>query len=145
MPPAAPAAQTPFDDRLRALLGQARWQQYADDPRRGAVAELITRAAAEGRDMDTLLTKAVTSREFEGDPISPARQIAGVLHYRIKTALAAEGDPASQDLPREVADRLTRSTAPASMQPTSTTQADRGRRTPPHRTSGRHTDERDIR
>jgi hypothetical protein len=141
-PPEEPARTTPFDDRLRGLLGETRWQQYADDPRRGAVAELITQAAADGRDIDALLTDAITSREFEDDPVSPARRVAGVLHYRIKTALAADGD--RQDLPREAADRLAQATAPASTRPKPATRTDPVRRTPPRPAPRRRTDGRDI-
>jgi hypothetical protein len=90
-------ASTPFDAQLENLLGEHRWRQYAEDPRRAAVAELITQAAGEGRDVRALLSEAVTSREFEDDPMSPARRIAGVLHYRLRKAL---------ELPPETADRL---------------------------------------
>jgi hypothetical protein len=143
-PRSEPAPETPFDDRLRGLLGERRWRLYAEDPRRSAVAELITQAAADGRDMDALLTRVVTSREFEDDPVSPARRVAGVLHYRIEKELATDSNPAGQDLPPHVADRLAQATAPANTRPKTTARADPARRTPPHRAHGRNTDGRDM-
>lgn len=92
-----PPAATPFDTHLKNLLGEHQWHQYAEDPRRSDIADLITQAAAEGRDVQALLSQVVTSREFEADPVSPARRVAGVLHYRLKKAM---------ELPPETADRL---------------------------------------
>jgi hypothetical protein len=83
-----PPVTTPHDATLRDLLGPDRWRQYAEDPRRAAVAQLITQAAADRRDVPALLTQVVTCREFEDDPYSPARRVAGVLHYRLRAALA---------------------------------------------------------
>jgi hypothetical protein len=92
-----PPPVTPFDAHLENLLGEHRWRQYAEDPRRADVVELITQAAAEGRDVPALLSDAVMSRELED-----ARRVAGVLHYRLQKAMK---------LPPETADRLAHSHA----------------------------------
>jgi hypothetical protein len=91
-PTGHPEPATPFDGTLRDLLGVDRWRQYAEDPRRPQVAELLTEAAAAGRDVPVLLEQAVTRREFEDDPVSPARRVAAVLHYRLKAAMADSGN-----------------------------------------------------
>lgn len=132
-----PPALTPFDSTLRRLLGDQRWQTYADDPRRAVVAELITRAAAEHRDMDALLTHVVESRKFEDDPVSPSRRVAGVLHYRLEKALAGNDfPPRPAPLSNGILDH---SKAPANDTPRSPTQVGQPR------TVRRHTDERDTR
>jgi hypothetical protein len=90
-------------------------------------------------DSFTWLTHVVTCREFEDDPVSPARRIAGVLHHRIQTALAGHDFTGSPDLPGETADMLARSAAPASSAPANaagTGQAPRPRAQKP-RTDGK--------
>jgi hypothetical protein len=96
-----PQAATAFDAHLENLLGEHQWRQYAEDPRRADIAEMITQAAAEGRDVPALLSEAVASRELDG-----VRRVAGVLHYRLQKAMK---------LPPETEDRLARAhaTAPA--------------------------------
>jgi hypothetical protein len=108
-----PVPPTPYDDKLRDLLQEHRWAEYASDDRRADVAEMINTAAAEGRDMNALLTHAVTRREWEDDPKDPSRRVAGVLHFRIKAALAGNDFPPQRDLPEQAADTLAQSTAPA--------------------------------
>lgn len=105
------------EGKLRKLLGEQRWQQYTGDPRRRDVAELISRAHREGRDVDALVTTAVTSRPFEDDPVSPARNVADVLHYRLQRELSRQGDPGTPELPAQVADVLAHGTAPAGTRP----------------------------
>ena len=133
---------TPYDGKLRSLLGEDRWQQYAGDPRRRDVAALLTDAAADGRDVNKLLTAAVTMRLFEEDPQSPARRVAGVLHYRIQRALAAPRD----GLPAEVAGTLSHAMAPAGSGPKNTDRTGpAGQMPPPARMNGRPPDGRDSR
>lgn len=110
-------AGTAFDGRLRGLLGEQRWAQYAQDPRRGKVSRLLTKAQAEGRDVDALLTHAVTSREFEDDPVSPARRVAGVLHYRLSAAIISEKFPCRTEVPSRVADVVAHAAAPRDNRP----------------------------
>jgi hypothetical protein len=86
--PAETPLVTPYDEELRKLLGDERWDKYAADPRRNDVARLIVRATDQGRDVKALLTHTVTQREFEKDPHSPARRVAGVLHHRLTAVLA---------------------------------------------------------
>ena len=114
-----PVPLTQSEGKLRTLLGEHRWQQYAGDPRRRDVAELIAGAHRAGRDVDALLTTAVTSRPFEDDPLSPARSVADVLHYRLQRELSrGEPDgPATPQLPGQVADVLAHGTAPAGTGP----------------------------
>ncbi|MBO0802845.1 MAG: hypothetical protein J2P25_07190, partial [Nocardiopsaceae bacterium] len=122
--PKEPMPVTPYDATLRRLLGEDRWRQYADDPRRRDVAALLAKAAAQGRDMDELLTTAVTSRQFEEDPRSSARRVAGVLHYRIEKALAAEPAPQPRpDVPADVSAALSNATAPPGTGPKEPAQA----------------------
>ncbi len=85
--PAEAPPRTPYDDRLRELLGEQRWEKYASDPRRRDVAGLIGQAASQGRDVDALLVHVVGIRPFEDDPRSPARRVAAVLHHRIEAVL----------------------------------------------------------
>lgn len=108
-----PVTQTRFDAKLRSLLGEDRWRQYAEDERRAAVADLINAAAAEGRDMDALITYIVTCREFEDDPVSPSRRVAGVLNYRIKAVLAGREFLPESDLPASASDLVAHAAAPA--------------------------------
>lgn len=105
------------EGKLRKLLGEHRWQQYTGDPRRRDVAELISRAYREGRDVDALLTSAVTSRPFEDDPVSPARNIADVLHYRLQRELSRQDDQGPPELPAQVAGLLAQGTAPVGTGP----------------------------
>jgi hypothetical protein len=130
-------AETAYDPLLRNLLGEQRWQKYATDDRRAKVANLITQAAAEGRDMNVLLTHVVESRKFENDETSPSRRIAGVLHYRLKAALAGSDFP-----PRGTEDILAKATAPTKGTPRAGSATDR---IPQPRTAQRRTDERDSR
>lgn len=113
---AEPMPRTPWDDRLRDLLGPDRWNAYAADERRRDVAARLTQAAADGHDISALLARAVTCREWEEDPVSPSRRTGSVLHYRIKGLIASgtfkTTSPGSQ-LPSEVAQAVSRSTAPA--------------------------------
>jgi hypothetical protein len=111
-----PMPVTPWDEQLRRLLGQDRWNEYAADERRRAVAARLTAAAADGHDIGALLAKAITSRDWEDDPVSPSRRVAGVLHYRIQGMIASGGFRATgkdSQLPSEVAQAVSRSTAPA--------------------------------
>jgi hypothetical protein len=116
-PPAGnPSPVTPWDGQLKNLLGRQRWDEYATDDRRRDIAARLTRAAADGHDIDALLTKAVTYRDWEDDPVSPSRRVASVLHYRVQGLIATgEYKTAGQDrqLPSEVAQAVGRSTAPA--------------------------------
>jgi hypothetical protein len=130
--PSTPALVTLYDAQLEKLLGARRWQQYAEDPRRSDVAGLITQAAAEGRDVNRLLTEVVTSRDLE-----TARRVAGVLHYRLEKAL---------QLSPETAECLEHATAPAGNEPKTmpATTARDGRVHPP-RTTARNSNERDAR
>jgi hypothetical protein len=131
-----PPAPTPYDGTLRDLLGERRWQQYAGDGRRAAVADLLIEAGAEGRDMKALITHVVEFRKFEDDETSPSRRVAGVLHYRLKSALASGKFP-----PRDPDALADRSKAPAtSTQPSPF----RTGQVPPHRAAPR-TDEREGR
>jgi hypothetical protein len=115
-PAPAPMPSTPWDDHLRGLLGDRRWQQFAGDERRRDIAETLTRAHASGYDVAALLTEAVTSREWEDDPRSPARRVGGVLQYRIQAAIASCGSAQRRPegtLPSEVATVVTSAIAPA--------------------------------
>jgi MobA/VirD2-like, nuclease domain len=110
-----PVPVTPWDDRLRELLGEHRWDQYAADARRRDVAAQLTTAAAEGHDIDALITEAVTCRDWEDDPTSPSRRVGSVLQYRIRRAIASgEFRIASRDsqLPSGIAQVVARSAAP---------------------------------
>jgi hypothetical protein len=123
---------------LRALLGERRWQHYADDGRRSAVADLLTQAAAEGRDMNALVTHIVECRKFEDDETSPSRRVAGVLYYRLRSALAGDkfppGNNSGGDIPHDPGDLAGRSKAPATgSQPS----ASRTGRVPPPRAAKR--------
>jgi hypothetical protein len=135
--------------KLRALLGEHRWQQYTADPRQHDVAELITRAHHEGRDVDALLTTAVTSRPFEDDPVSPARNIADVLRYRLQRELSHSepgGSRAAPRLPGQVADVLAHGNAPAGARlPNPRTDPAAPQSPPSARTAGRSSDERSSR
>jgi relaxase-like protein len=137
------------EGRLRELLGEHRWRQYAADPRQRAVAELITRAHHDGRDVDALLTNAVTSRPFEDDPVSPARNIADVLHYRLQRELsnpAPNESRAAPQLPGQVADVLAHGNAPAGARPPSPRTDPAAPQSPlSTRTAGRSSDERSSR
>jgi hypothetical protein len=111
-----PMLVTPWDKQLRDLLGQDRWNEYAADERRRDVAARLTEAAADGHDVGALLTEAVTCRDWEDDPVSPSRRIAGVLHYRVQGLIAGGGFRSAggdSQLPSEVAQAVSRSTAPA--------------------------------
>jgi hypothetical protein len=114
--PTEPVPATPRDGRLRKLLRARRWDQYATDKRRRDVAEQLTRAAAEGHDIDALLTKAVTSRDWEDDPISPSRRVGGVLHHRAQAAIASgefKTTIKTGELPSGVAQVVANAAAPA--------------------------------
>ena len=134
------------EGKLRELLGEHRWQQYTADPRRHGVAELISRAHREGHDVDGLLTTAVTSRPFEDDPVSPARNVADVLHYRIQRELSRQepgGPQATPQLPDQVADALAHGTAPAGARPHDPPTHPAVHQIPPTpRTAGRSSDAR---
>ena len=104
-------AVTPFDGQLRDLLGPERWHQYEHDPRRRDVADLLTRAAADGRNIGALITDAVTCREWEDDRISPARRVGGVLLYRLEAALG-KARPATATVGGELPSQVTQ-TLPA--------------------------------
>jgi hypothetical protein len=112
-----PVLVTQSEGKLRELLGEHRWQQYTADPRRRDVAELISRAHHAGRDVDALLTTAVTRRPFEDDPVSPARNIADVLAYRLQRELSRPGHAGTPELSAQVADLLAHGTAPAGTGP----------------------------
>jgi hypothetical protein len=111
-PVPVPMPTTPWDDHLRSQLGDHRWQQYAGGGRRRDIATLLDKAHAAGHDVPALITQAVTCREWEDDPRSPSRQVGGVLHYRLKAAVASS--TAVGGLPAEVAKAITSATAPAS-------------------------------
>lgn len=138
---------TPYDGKLRDLLGEERWQQYAADPKREAVATLLTQAAADGRDVDDVLTQAVTMREFEQDPVSPARRVAGVLHYRIESVLADKPEPEPrQGVPDGLSAVLSNAQAPTGSGPKTPVQPDQAHATPPpHQRYGRPSDGREGR
>jgi hypothetical protein len=107
---------TPYDTRLLELLGQQRWDQFATDNRRRDVAGQLTTAAAQGHNIDALLTHAVTSREWEDDPRSPSRRVAGVLHHRIEAAIASgefKNTGNRDGLPSGVAQAVANAAAPA--------------------------------
>jgi hypothetical protein len=109
-----------YDAKLRELLGQQRWDQYATDRRRSDVAARLTTAAAQGHDIDALLTHAITSRDWENDPQSPSRRVGGVLLHRIETAIASgrfTSTGNSDGLPSEVAHAITSATAPPGLSP----------------------------
>jgi hypothetical protein len=137
------------EGRLRELLGEHRWLQYAADPRQDDVAELITRAHRDGRDVDALLTTAVTSRPFEDDPVSPARSIADVLHYRLQREFSHPEPNESRaipQLPGQVADVLAHGNAPAGARPTSPRTDPAAPQSPlSTRTAGRSSEERSSR
>jgi hypothetical protein len=132
--------------KLRELLGEHRWQQYTADPRQHDVADLITRAHRDGRDVDALLTTAVTSRPFEDDPVSPARNIADVLHYRLQRELShpePNESRATPQLPGQVADVLAHGNAPAGARPPSPRPDPAAQQSPPSaRMTGRTSAER---
>jgi hypothetical protein len=143
-----PVQLTQSEGKLRTLLGEHRWQQYAGDPRRRDVAELIVRAHREGRDVNALLTTTVTRRPFEDDPLSPARSVADVLHYRLQRELSrGEPDgPATPQLPGQVANVLAHGTAPAGTGPHDPRTDPAARQPPPAaRTAERHSDGRGSR
>jgi hypothetical protein len=112
-PVPVPMPSTPWDDQLRDRLGDHRWQQYAGDERRRDIAALLTRAHAAGHDVPALITQAVSAREWEDDPTSPSRRVGGVLHYRLKAAIASS-KPEGHGLPPQVADVVVGGIAPAS-------------------------------
>lgn len=130
-----PLRTTPYDGKLRELLGESRWREYASDSRRNDVAEMIIQAQAHGHDVDALLTDAVTCRPFEDDPDSPARRVAGVLYHRIKARLA------KTDLPENAGSVLAQATAPPSARTAGEARDDRApaRTISPHRTDERNT------
>jgi hypothetical protein len=131
---------------LRKLLGEHRWQRYTGDPRRRDVAELIVRAHRKGRDVDALLMTAVTSRPFEDDPVSPARSVADVLHYRLQRELSRQDDPGTPELPAQVASLLAHGTAPAGTSPQDPRADPAARQAPPTAwTAERHSDGRGSR
>jgi hypothetical protein len=142
-----PEPITPWDNKLRRLLGEDRWHQYAADPRRRDVASLIVGAYIEGHDVDKLLTKVVTMREFEKDPRSPARRVAAVLHYRIEGALADE--PAATqptEMPEGVAAAVSKAKAPPGTGPKAPARTDEAHQPRPvFRTSSRPPEGRDGR
>jgi hypothetical protein len=111
-PVPVPIPSTPWDDHLRNQLGDHRWQLYAGDGRRGDIASLLNKAHAAGHDVPALINRAITVREWEDDPRSPSRQVGGVLHYRLKAAIASSM-PGSGSLPAEVARTVASATAPA--------------------------------
>jgi len=91
------AVLTPWDEHLRAQIGEHRWRQYASDERRRDVADLLARAHADGHDVPALITHSVKAREWEDDPTSPSRRIGSVLHYRLRAAIAS-----GRGLPQQV-------------------------------------------
>jgi hypothetical protein len=108
--------RTPWDARLRDLLGEHRWNEYAVDERRRDVAAQLARADADGHDIDALITAAVNCREWEDDPKSPSRRVGSVLLYRVKGAIASgEFKTVNTDgrLPSGIAQVIARSAAPA--------------------------------
>jgi hypothetical protein len=132
--PAEPIPVTPYDARLRELLGQQRWDRYATDKRRSDVTDLLTKAADDGHDINALLTHAVTSRKWEDDPRSPSRRVAGVLHHRIEAAIASgEFTSAgnSDGLPSDIAQAVANAAAPAGAGHTGTARADHAADVPP--------------
>jgi hypothetical protein len=115
-PARAPMPRTPWDDLLKNLLGEQRWNQYATDDRRRDVAARLTQAAADSHDVGALLTQAVNCREWEDDLTSPSRRVGSVLHYRVSGLIASgEFRTTSKEgqLPSQVAQAVGRSTAPA--------------------------------
>jgi hypothetical protein len=143
-----PNPVTPYDGKLRELLGDRRWHQYADDPRRGDVAALISRAHREGRDVSELLATAISTRRLEDDPLSPARNVADVLHYRIKRELSGpertDGPRMVTGLPEEIAGVLSHGTAPTGTGPREGARADPAA-PPSARPAGRPPEGRDSR
>ena len=116
--PGTPRPVTPFDGQLRDLLGPERWHQYEHDPRRRDVADLLTRAAADGQDIGVLITDAVTCRDWEDDRISPARRVGGVLLHRLEAALGKARPPTiGGELPSQVTQTLSRAGAPGASRP----------------------------
>jgi len=114
--PAEPVTVTPYDARLRELLGQQRWDQFASDRRRNDVAGQLTKAAAQGHDIDALITDAVTGRKWEDDSRSPSRRVGGVLLHRIEAAIASgkfKSAGTANGLPSEVAQAVANAAAPA--------------------------------
>jgi len=109
-------SSTTWDDHLRDQLGEHRWQQYAGDNRRRDIAKLLIEAHTAGHDVPKLITDAVTSREWEDDVRSPSRQVGGVLHYRLRAAIADSGQAGRSPggaLPAEAAKAVASATAPA--------------------------------
>lgn len=77
---------TRYDNLLHDLLGEQRWAKYTADEARIAAAAVITDADRAGiYDMKKLLPRAVNRRAWEDDPHSPAKSIAEILHYRVKS------------------------------------------------------------
>jgi hypothetical protein len=114
-----PMPQTPWDGRLKDLLGGRRWEQYAADPGRRDVAAQLTAAAADGHDVGALLTRAVNSRAWEDDPQSPSRRVGGVLHHRIEAVIASgefKRAANGSGLPPSVAQAVANAAAPAGSQ-----------------------------
>jgi hypothetical protein len=134
-PPAAePVPVTPYDARLRDLLGQERWDQFATSSRRRDVSEQLTTAAAQGHDIDALITHAVTCRDWEDDPRSPSRRVGGVLHHRIEAAIASgefKSTTSGGGLPSDVAQAVANAAAPADGTRKDTARAGRAAQTPP--------------
>jgi hypothetical protein len=112
-----PMPVTPYDARIRDLLGQQRWEQFATDKRRRDVAGQLTAAAADGHDVEALITHAVTCRKWEDDPRSPSRGVGGVLRHRIQAAIASgefRTAASGSELPSGVAQVVASAAAPAS-------------------------------
>ena len=125
---------TPWDEQLRDLLGDRRWGQYAASARRHDVARLLTDAHDGGHDIDALLVKAVSSRDWEDDDRSPSRSTGGVLHHRVK-ALIATGEfqvvGSSGKLPSQVARLVAHAAAPAAAGPDGSARPRPGNLAPP--------------
>jgi hypothetical protein len=140
---------TPYDGKLRDLLGEDRWRQYAADPRRHDISRLIRRAHSAGQDVGELLTTLVTTRPLEDDPRSPARSVAGVLGYRLGRALSA-GPPRNSQatasrLSNNLSEFLARSTAPAGSAPPGLRRTDPAERTPWQRQNQQKRDRQESR
>jgi hypothetical protein len=106
---------TPWDDQLRDLLGDHRWQEYAADEHRRDIATVLASAHDDGFDVPALITRAVTCREWEDDPTSPARRVSSVLRYRITSIMASSSDlqrDPDSALPSEVAGVVAGAAAP---------------------------------
>lgn len=144
-----PVLLTHHEGTLRELLGEDRWRQYIADPRWHDVAELIVRAHREGHDVGALLTAAVTSRPFEDDPVSPARNITDVLHYRLQRELSQPGPIGTRTMPRlpdQVADVLAHGNAPGGTRPPNPRTDPAAQQSHPSaEIGGRYSDERSTR